>query len=454
MVKPSKIGIIPLAMINVAAIISLKNFSMAAEYGSSLILYFLVVSLIFFIPTSLVSAELATTYPETGGVYIWVKRALGDKWGFIAIWLQWIENVIWYPTILSFAAATLAYAFNPNLAVNKIYMTSVILVSFWGFTFLNFLGMKASSLISTFGVVLGTLIPGIIILFFGIYYFFQQEPIQISWNIMPEFSLDNMIFVSGLLLCLAGMEMSAVHAKEVKNPAKDYPKAIFLSMAIILILSVLGSLAIAIVVPKTELSLVAGMMQAFEVFFNIYHIPWMSKIIALLAACGAFSMVSTWIIGPSKGLMITASSGDLPPILQKKNKHNTPVALLLFQAIIATLLSLIFLFMPNVSSSYWLLSALTAQLYLIMYILVFLSAIILRKKEPMVTRPYKAPFLKTQSIVGILGSMFAIVMGFFPPKGFEIVHVMSYIAFLVVGIVVFCFVPIIVLKFKKPHWTH
>lgn len=451
--RPAKIGIIPLAMINVAAIISLKNFPMTAEYGSSLIFYFVLVSIIFFIPTSLISAELATTYPETGGVYIWVKKALGDRWGFIAIWLQWVENVIWYPTILSFAAATLAYAFNPELASNKLFLTLVILVSFWGFTFLNFLGMKASGWISSIGVVTGTLIPGLIILCFGIAYAFGSNPIQITWNIIPDFTRDDFVFISGLLLCLAGMEMSAVHAKEVKNPARDYPKAIFLSIGIILVLSVLGSLAIAMVVPKKDLSLVAGMMQAFDIFFAIYHIPWMTKLIALLAASGAFAMVSTWIIGPSKGLMTTALSGDLPPLLQKRNEHNAPTALLWLQGIIVTILSLIFLYMPNISSSYWLLSALTAQLYLIMYILMFISALILRKKNPSLKRPYKAPLLKTQCTLGILGSIFAIIMGFFPPKGFEITHTIAYILFLVIGIVILSIVPLIILKFKKPSWT-
>ncbi|MCB1118146.1 MAG: amino acid permease, partial [Chlamydiia bacterium] len=84
-----------LAMINVAAICSIKNWPLTAEYGFSSLFFFLVSALAFFIPVSLVAAELATGWPERGGVFVWVKEALGHKMGFLAVWLQWAENAIW-----------------------------------------------------------------------------------------------------------------------------------------------------------------------------------------------------------------------------------------------------------------------------------------------------------------------------------------------------------------------
>lgn len=452
--KPAKIGIFSLAMINVAAIISLKNFPVMAEYGLSLVLFLLVSSLIFFTPTSLVSAELATTYPQTGGVYLWVKKAMGDHMGFVAIWLQWIENVIWYPTILSFAAGSFAYAIHPALSQNKLFMVSVILVCFWGFTLLNFLGMKASGLISSIGAICGTLVPGVLILALALGWVLSGNPVQISWGSGDGFSLNNLILFTGVLLALAGMEMSAVHAQEVKNPQKEYPRAILLSALIILILSVFGSLAIAIVVPKSQISLVSGVMQAFSFFFKAYNLDWLTPIIALLAGIGALAMVSTWIVGPSKGLMATAHNGDLPPIFQKRNDHNVPTNLLLFQAAIVSVLALVFLLMPTINSSYWILSALTAQLYLIMYILMFLAAIILRKKDTEVHRPYKAPGLYLFSVVGILASLFSIVMGFIPPKGFEVTNALGYVMILLGGIVVMLIVPYVIMLFRKPSWEN
>ena len=110
-----------LAMINVAAICNLKNFPITAELGLAAVFYYALAALFFFIPVSLISAELATGWPETGGVYVWVKKALGKKMGFLAIFLQWGNNLFWYPSILSFTAASFAYLIDPKLAENPVY---------------------------------------------------------------------------------------------------------------------------------------------------------------------------------------------------------------------------------------------------------------------------------------------------------------------------------------------
>lgn len=451
------LSVFTLAMINVAAIATLKNFPTMAELGPSLIFYFVIASIVFFIPSALVAAELATGWPQTGGVYIWVKKGMGPKMGFLAIWLQWFENVIWYPTILSFTASTIAFAINPELAANKYFVLSVILVAFWGSTLLNLLGMRASGLISTIGVIAGTIIPGTLIIVLGIVLLTTGGDVEIGLtakDIIPDMSkMGNMTYLIAVLLALAGMEMSAVHAQEVKNPQRDYPKAIFLSAIIILAVTILGSLAVAFVVPVGKLSLTAGVMEAFEVFFNKYNIKWVVPIIALLMAAGAIGMVSTWIVGPSKGLLATAAHGDLPPLFARVNKNHMPIPLLILQAVIVTGLALVFLLMPSVSASYWILTALTAQLYLIMYALMFISAIRLRYTEPHVHRQYRVPGgnlgMWVVAGLGILGSIFAIAVGFFPPEGTAPAR---YVSFLVFGIVIVCLAPIVIHCFRKPEW--
>jgi hypothetical protein len=87
--------------------------------------------LFFFIPLAFVAAELATGWPRAGGMYAWVKQGWGSQTGFLAVWFDWIENVVWFPTVLSFVAATLAYMFDPSLAENKLYLVVVMLVVFW-----------------------------------------------------------------------------------------------------------------------------------------------------------------------------------------------------------------------------------------------------------------------------------------------------------------------------------
>ena len=126
------LSVFVLAMINVAAICSIKNWALTAEYGFASVFYYLLGVAAFLIPCSLVAAELASAWPEKGGIFVWVKKAMGHRLAFLAVWLLWAENLFYYPTLLSFLAASLAYIFKPALAGNAIYTFSVILAAFLG----------------------------------------------------------------------------------------------------------------------------------------------------------------------------------------------------------------------------------------------------------------------------------------------------------------------------------
>lgn len=457
----SKLGVFTLTMINVAAIQSLRNLPVMADVGWASVFFYIVAAFGFFIPCALVSAELATGWPSTGGVYTWVKEAFGARWGFVAIWLQWIENVIWYPTVLSFTSATIAYIFYPPLAENKYYILIMVLGIYWFCNIIDSLGMKASGLVSSLGVISGTLAPAALIVILGLFWYASGNHSHIPFSVDAFFpdisSINNIVFLVGVMLGFAGMEMSAVHAREVDNPQKNYPKAILLSTMIILAVSILGSLSIAIVVPPNEISLVSGVMQAFTAFFNAYNIPWMTPILAGLISAGAISMVSTWIIGPSKGLYQTAHEGHLPPFFHKINRNGMPIAIMCFQGVVVSLLCLAFLFMPSISSSYWILNDLTALLYLMMYMLMFIAAIRLRYTKRNVPREYRIPGGKTFGMwivagIGFCSSAFGFCIGFFPPSQLDAINAVTFQIFLAAGVGIMFVVPLIIYACQKDHW--
>ncbi len=444
-----------IALINLCAICNIKNFPLLAEYGLSVILYLALASIFFFIPVALVSAELASGWPERG-IYTWVKVALGPRFGFLAIWLEWIENVIWYPTVLTFIASTFAYIINPDLAHDKVYMISVILITFWGVTFLNFLGMRLSGWISSVTALFGTVIPIVLIICLGSFWAISGQPLQIELSFKALFpdlsSINQLVLLSGVLLGLAGMEMSAVHAKEVRHPKRDYPKGIFFSAILILSFSTLGSLAIAAIVPNEKILLASGGMEAFRYLFAAFNMSWAVPLIAAITTFGALGMMSTWIVGPSRGLYATAEDGDLPPIFHKVNRHGMPTHILITQALIVSALSLVFLLMPSINSSYWTLIALSSLLYMIMYILMFISALVLRIKAPEVPRLYKVPALWLVSSLGILGAGFGLVISFFPPSQIDTGSLFILEAFMIGMTLIFCLLPFLIFKARKPHW--
>ncbi|MBM3191463.1 MAG: amino acid permease, partial [Chlamydiae bacterium] len=233
-------------------------------------------------------------------------------------------------------------------------------------------------------------------------------------------------------------------------------KAILLSTLIILGLSVLGTLAVAIVIPHERINLLSGGIDALRYFFQAYHLEWMMPLLSLLIGFGSFSAVVTWIIGPSRGLLTAAQDGDLPPFLHKTNSYGMPTTMLIVQGFIVTVLSSIFLFIPDISSSFWILIALASILYNMMYIMMFVAAIMLKYQQPHTPRPYAIPGNKLGMwMIGGLGLLvagFTFIIGFFPPSNITF-STTSYVLTLVLGTALFATLPFLILIFKRSSWN-
>lgn len=450
------LSVFGLVMINVIAVDNLRSLPAGAEYGFSLIFFYLLAAVMFFIPTALVAAELATAWPNTGGVYVWVRTAFGKGAGLLAIWLQWIYNVVWYPTILTFIASTLAYFVDPALANNKAYVLAIVLSSWWLATWLNCLGMKASSRISTLGAIVGTIIPMAAITILGVIWLNSGKASQIVFSakaLLPDISnINNLAFLTTIIFGLMGLEMSAVHAGDVKNPKRDYPRALLWSSLLIIVTLTLASLAIAVVVPNAKLSVLTGLIDAYAVFFHSYHLTWCIPVIVALIVISSFASVSAWVIGPARGLMIALEENNIQSRWLKCNSKGMPTGLLVLQGIIVTLLTSVFVLEPTVNAAYWLLSAMTSQLAVLFYLFLFAAAIYLRYQNANTERAFRIPGGKLGMwIVAGLGSVTCIitfVLGFIPPTGVQIGKLWHFELTLVLGTVVFCLLPLVIYLLK------
>jgi putative glutamate/gamma-aminobutyrate antiporter len=459
--SPKKVlGVFTLAMINVSLICSLRGLPMMSVYGYSIIFFLFISVVMFLIPTALVSAELASTWPKRGGIYLWVKEAFGERWGFVTICLQWLQNIVFYPTALAATAAVIAYLINPALAENPVYTLCIIIGVYWFANILNMRGMKTSGMISAVGSVCGIILPGAALLILAFVWILSGQPSAIDTSqktIIPNVtSISTIVFLTGMFLYFAGIEVSGVHALEVKDPQKDYPKAIFIAAVIVTAIFLFGSLSVAVIVPANEISLTAGVMQTFSAVLDKFNLGWLLPILVILTAPGMIVQVSSWIAGPSRGLLVTAKNGDLPPFFQKMNKNHMPVNIMIFQGIVVSLLSFVFLFMPSVSSSFWILTALAAIVYLVVYIIMFLTGIKLRHKYPHVHRPYSVPGgivgMYIFGIIGIIACVAAIILGFIPPSQLPTGNLFFYEAFLGIGSVGILIFPFLIYALRKPHW--
>src|SRR4051794_30296954 len=159
------ISLLQLAILTVVAVASLRSLPAMATYGLGSITLYIVPAVLFLVPTALVAAELATGWH--GGVYVWVREALGDRWGFQAIWLQWIQNVVWYPTQLAFVAASVAFVFDEQLANSGLYTAVLIVGFYWLSTLVTLRGGNLFARLGSLGGLVGTLIPGALLILLG-----------------------------------------------------------------------------------------------------------------------------------------------------------------------------------------------------------------------------------------------------------------------------------------------
>ena len=439
-----KISFFSLVILIIAAIDNMRNLPAAALFGSSLIFFFVFSALAFLIPTSLVSAELSAAFPEKGGMYHWVHKAFGKKWAMCAIWLQWINTMVWYPTMLSFVAGTLAYLVNPDLAQHKGYLVAVILTVFWSLTLINLKGLHVSAWINNIFALIGTILPMIFLIVLGAAWVFSGKPLQISFNqaeMIPSFSNStNWVSLIAIMASFLGMELSGVHVNDIRNPQKNFPKAVFLAALFIFLSMGFGSLSIAFVLPNQEINLVSGVMQVFTSFFRSFGLEFLIPVLTLSIVIGSIGTMINWLISPAKGLLHAAEFGFLPTFFTRKNKGGVAYNILLAQGAVVTLVCLVFLFVPTVNSFYWFLTALSTELYMIMYVLMFTAGLYLHYKfidRPSSFKiPGKAVGMWTTVLLGLVGCVTTIIVSFIPPENINTGTPLRYFLMICIGNVV------------------
>ena len=476
--KKAVVSTFSMAMMTAAAVVSLRGLPMMAKEQLTLFVYIAFATFIFLIPAALVSAELGAAFGEKGGgVYTWVKEAFGSRWGFVAIWLQWIQNVVWYPTVLAFSAAAIAYVVGkPTLANNGPYVGVFCIVAYWAATWITLQGVDAIAKVTSWAFLAGTVLPGVIIMALAVLWIVQGNPIAMlhpvatdSASVMsmagghahPRYfpsitGLGDIAFLAGIILLFAGVEVHAVHANEMTDPKRQFPMAMLVASIAVILLFTLGSFAVATVLPDAQINLQEGLMKAFQQIFTKFGINWATPIVCVLLAFGGIGGVMSWISGPSRGLLWTAQEGEIPPFLAKTNKNGVQISILLVQGVIVTVLAMAYFVMADVSVAFYLLSAMTITLYLIMYMLMYAAAIRLRYSQPELKRSYRVPGgmvgMWCIAGVGFAGVAFSFLVGFFPPTQLPVGSPTLYVGLVAGGTVVFTGLPLLIAMLKQKSW--
>ena len=437
-----RLGVIGLALVLIAAMDSIRNLPTTATFGWSAIFFYTIAVVTYLVPVALCSAELATTVG--GGIYRWVRESFGSRWGFLAVWCDWSENIVWFPTVLVFLATTAAYVINPNLSQNKAFLVPVMLVIFWAVTLSSLFGSLKSARWTGVGVVIGTAIPTVAIIALGIWWVGSGKPSEIAFHasaIVPAWhGLASLVYAAGIVVAFAGMEIGGFYSHVTRNIKRTYPGSVLVAAVTVASLSILGSVAIAMVVPAKQIQLAGGIMQAVSIFFAKLGISSALRPFGVLVIIGVLCGLASWSMGPAEGMRRVAADGHLSPWWGRTNSRGAPTMVLLLQATLGSLLALALVFVNNINTYYWMLTALVAQTFLIMYFLMYLSVVRLRITKPDAPRPFKIPggTLGLALVVGagVVGALFTFFLGFIPASHLSVSGTIAYVAVMAFGMIV------------------
>ena len=391
-----------------------------------LVFYLLLGGFLWFIPVALCAAEMATVDGwEKGGVFTWTGKNLGKKYGFANLFFEFFEITVGFVTMIYFILGALSYVFDwPALNSNPMIKFIGVLVIFWILALSQFGGTKYTAKIAKIGFIVGILLPAAILIILALIYIIQGNPIYISSKdtFVPDFTKVNtlVVFVS-FILSYMGVEASATHANEMDNPKKEYPLAMLLLVIVAIVVSTLGGLAIAAVIPQDQINLSAGVVQTFAVLLGHFtaNNTILVKIIALLLAFGVIAEVSSWVVGPTRGMIIAAKEGAIPKSWAKTNEHDVPVYLVIAQGIIVSIWDAVLTFGAGGSNlSFLAAMSLTVVIYLSGYILFFvgyIKAILGEGLNGAYQMPGGKPVKIIVAIIGLVTSIFAFFISFVPP---------------------------------------
>ena len=443
-------------MMTVGSVGYLGSAPATAVFGLASVFLYVLPAVVFLLPVSLVAAELASGWE--GGVYNWVREGISARMGLVAVWCQFAQTIFYYPALLAFVAGTLAYVIDPALAANGLYTAAIIVVLFWSGVLVSSRGVGFVAKLSSSGTIIGTLIPGAVLVVLAVVKLAQGHHSAAPMNVhhvLPAWSgLASIVLVVNSFFTYAGIEVNAVHVGQLRDPGREYPKAMLVATVVVLAVFILPTLAISWVVPTHQISLTAGVMQAFDSVLRHFDLAFAVPVVAIALAVGALAGMMAWLDGPAEGLLdIGREQGYIPPYFQRTKREGAEVRILAAQGVVITVIGLLYALVPTVSNAYWIFAAMATQVYLIMYVLMFVAAFKLRRTQPDHARGYRAPALGLLCALGGVSSVIAFLIGFVAPSQLAHTSPVVYALLILAGIFTIGILPpLLLLRFRKPGW--
>jgi glutamate:GABA antiporter len=451
------LGLRDLVLFNLVAVIGLRWLSTAAKAGPSALTLWLLAGLLFFVPQGLVVTELASRFPQEGGIYQWTKRALGEKHGYVCGWCYWINNVLYYPNLLISTAVIATFVIGKgesSLVSNWAYVLSATLVCLWLAVLMNIVGVGTGKWLQNAGGI-GTYIPGVVLIVLGAMALFtghrSANPIT-PQNLVPDLRhLAGLNLWASIAFAFAGLELSSAMGGEVRDPRRTLPRAILIAAPLIALVYILGTGSLLWLVPANDINIVSGFLQATTVGARELapSLWWLAPLCAAAYTVGNIGGVGAWLTGPARVAFAIGLDRYFPPAFGRIHpKWKTPYVAILVQASLATVFLLVSLLGKGttVEKAYLIILDTQLLIYFIPYVYLFISFMV-HRRTPAAPDTVRVPGGSVgATLVGVSGlfvTLFAMGVAMVPPADesspllFEIKVVGGALAFILLGGIVY-----------------
>lgn len=383
---------IDMTLFTVAAILVIDTLAPSAAIGPSSISWWIITLVLFFIPYGLITAELGTTYPEQGGLYIWVRNAFGERWAARTTWLYWINVALWMPSVYVLFAGMFAQLFIPDLSLWGQIAIGVLMT--WVTVIIGIVALDVGKWVPNIGALIKAVI--MLVIGFGAFFYAAQHGVanDLSFrNILPSWDAG-LYFLPVIVYNFMGFELMSGAGEEMQNPQRDIPRAIIIAGVLIAFFYLMGTIGMLMALPAEQLGLVSGIIDTLRILFGETGIGGVIVTILGIGALYTFlTNMVTWTMGANRTAAEAANEGELPAFFGKLHPINkTPVGAYVLTGIVSSGVLVIYGLMATTAEDlFWSLFAFSSIVFLMPYLALFPAFLKLRRTDANRPRPYRVP---------------------------------------------------------------
>ncbi|CVH75422.1 APC family permease [Rubneribacter badeniensis] len=417
----------------------------AAAIGNSQFFWWIFLIIAFLLPYGLVVSELGTTYDDEGGLYDWVRRAFGDRWGSRVSWYYWINFPLWMASLAILFPETIALI--TGFELDLLPALAIELAFIWIVVFLSFSKVSDSAWILNLSAVLKVgiaLLVGGLGIWYALTFGFAND--MAPETFLPSFDANGLTYLSIILFNFMGFEVITTYVGSMENPSRQIPRAIIAGGIAIAALYLFSSFGIGAAIPAEDISLDSGIMDAVGIMAGVGSALFV--VVGIVFLVTLFGNMVSWSFGVNFVAEHAAKKGNMPrPFARESEKNQMPTGAAVINGVVASALVLLapVMELAGFDGFFWIFFSMNIVFLLISYIPMFPAFLKLRRVDAAAPRVFKVPggrgVLLVATWLPVVLLVLSIIATIVPLNGSEeemskIPMLIGVIAFVLIGEVV------------------